>query len=493
MVPFIAYSRVAFLFALSLCSGSAFVNPVSTKTKSFSSIGPRSTSSSLPSLPSLIVFDLDNTLWTPELYQLRSIARANQNPVAHKDVQLFPAVKDIIRQIKDGERFANTKFAIASRTKSVAWAHDLLEQFELKDIFDFVEIFPGDKKQHFSNLKKASGVDYGDMIFFDDARDGRWGNCEPVSQLGVLSVHCPNGISEQSIWTNALERYAEWSVHKTPGTIIESDNSVTTVKSADPNQRHSGEIKFINSEKRFGFIKYGGRGTKDVFFHFSALPYGEQVEEGDQVSFTISTDSSRGKDAAANIETLRADDDCENYVNMQVFSMNLPFAALLSNGYKTLETRNGTMFTPYSEGTEMLLHVGQRTYPDGNRHIDVMKSGGLDDKEIKALKSLPMGFTKGMAVAIVELGKTYETTLEQRSDPDFQRAVAAFGKDSGMRATEIKRVEYLRKGVKVSGQGGVFKAKIEKSAIPDGWLSSDDDGSSATTAKKKGIYYSATF
>ena len=62
-----------------------------------------------------------------------------------------------------------------------------------------------------------------------------------------------------------------------------------------------------------------------------------------------------------------------------------------------------------------------------------------------------------------------------------------------MRATEIKRVEYLRKGVKVSGQGGVFKAKIEKSAIPDGWLSSDDDGSSATTAKKKGIYYSATF
>jgi hypothetical protein len=37
-----------------------------------------------------------------------------------------------------------------------------------------------------------------------------------------------------------------------------------------------------------------------------------------------------------------------------------------------------------------------------------MKSGGLDDKEIKALKSLPMGFTKGMAVAIVELGKVSE-------------------------------------------------------------------------------------
>ena len=89
----------------------------------------------------------------------------------------------------------------------------------------------------------------------------------------------------------------------------------------------------------------------------------------------------------------------------------MPFAALLSNGYKTLETRNGTMFTPYPEGTKMLLHVGQRTYPDGMRHVDVMKSGGLDDDEIQALKSLPRGFTKGMAVAIVELGKTSSETL----------------------------------------------------------------------------------
>lgn len=93
-------------------------------------------------------------------------------------------------------------------------------------------------------------------------------------------------------------------------------------------------------------------------------------------------------------------------VEMRVFSMNLPFAALLSNGYKTLETRNGTMFVPYEAGTKMLLHVGQRIYPDGDRHIDVMKSGDLADDEIAALKSLPKSFGKGMAVAIVELGKT---------------------------------------------------------------------------------------
>ncbi|KAL3809267.1 hypothetical protein ACHAXA_009965 [Cyclostephanos tholiformis] len=436
------------------------------------------TTAATPSLtvgavPSLVVFDLDNTLWTPELYQLRNIQRSNRYPVAHQDVHLFPAANYIIQQIKNGN-FPNTKFAIASRTKSVDWAHRLLDQFELREIFDYVEIFPGDKRRHFSNLRGMSGIDYGEMIFFDDNRDGKFGNCEPVSSLGVLSVHCPNGLSDYSIWTNALGHYRDWSSHKTPGTIVEWDNSITIIETADPNERLGGRVKYINREKRFGFIQSSGRRQRsDVFFHFSALPEGSDVEEGDEITFTISTDLRRKKVAAKNIELTKKDG--ENYVNMRVFSMNMPFAALLSNGYKTIETRNGTMFTPYPEGTRMLLHVGQRTYPDENRHIDVMKSGGLDDDEIQTLKSLPPGFTKNMAIAIVELGRTYDTTLSQRCDSDFQRAVAAFGQDSGMRATDIKRVEYLKRGVKMPARGGVFKVSIDRDVIPDGWLNSDDD------------------
>lgn len=126
-------------------------------------------------------------------------------------------------------------------------------------------------------------------------------------------------------------------------------------------------------------------------------------------------------------------------MELRVFSLNLPYAALLSNGYKTHETN---MFAPYPEGSIMLIHVGQRTYPDGDWNI--MKSGRLDDDEIQALKSLPPGFLKGMVVAIVELGKTYETTWEERFDPVFQRAVATFGEDSGMRVTEVKLLETRR-------------------------------------------------
>lgn len=445
----------------------------------------------LQSVPSLIVFDLDNTLWTPELYQLRTIAQQNKDPVAHKDVKLFDGAHKIIQQIKSDRdsKFANTKFAVASRTKSVDWAHSLLTQFELRDIFDYIEILPGNKEQHFKNLRRDSGIEFSEMLFFDDARDGKFGNCEPVASLGVLSVHTPNGIYEESLFHNALDHYREWSTHRSPGTIIEWDNSITVGQTVNANQRHKGNVKFVNREKRFGFIQHEERGKKDTFFHFNDLPSGAVVEEGDELEFTIAP-ARNGKLSASNIEVKGQSQSTSDsdLVEMRTFSMNLPFAALLANGYKTIETRNGTMFTPYPEGTKMLLHVGQRIYPDGDRHIEVMKSGGLNDEEITSLKSLPRGFTKGMAVAIVELGKTYETTLAQRCEPDYQRSVAAFGQDSGMLATEIKRVEYLKQGVKVSGQGGVFKVKVERSVIPDGWLEA-----SSSSNNDKGYYYSATF
>ena len=419
---------------------------------------------SLSSLPSLIVFDLDNTLWEPELYQLRRLQRQNIRPIAGRDVKLFPAAQSIIESIRASpDEWSGTKFAVASRTKSVEWAQDLIKQFGLDDFFDYIEIFPSNKKQHFNNLKENSGINFENMLFFDDARDGRFGNCVPVSEMGVLSVHCPRGLIDEWIWTNALEQYKNHE--KQRNRIVEWDGTVTEEK----NERLQGTIKMVNNDKKYGFIQYGNSKTKDLFFHFSSLPQEyTSVEKGDEVSFNIFHDSKKGKDAAEKTEILSPSSD--DLVQMRVFSMNMPFAALLANHYKTLETRNGTMFTPYPEGTKMLLHVGQRNYPDGDRHIDVMKSGGLNESEINALKTLPKGFGKGMAVAIVELGKTFETSLEERCDPDFQRKVGAFGEDSGMRATEIKRVEYLKRGVRVSGKGGVFKVNINRDDIPEGWL-----------------------
>ena len=460
----------------------------------------RRSSSALASLPGLIVLDLDNTVWTPELYQLRKIARQNGTPKAGLDVELFPGTKQVFEQIRtdreNGGEWSNVRLAVASRTKSVDWAHNLLDQFGIRDLFHHVEIFPGDKQKHFRNLQEASGIPYEKMLFFDDARDGRYGNCVPVSQLGVLAAHTPGGIYTEAVFHTAIEKYKEWDGQA--GTIIEHDGTVTKLPADEEgpasNERVTGKVVKFFEDRGFGFIRYGKRGTKDLFVHVRNCKGDvDFLEVGDELSFKVGTDRKTGKKMAMDVEKAGASSSSRSEksadtVNMRVFSMNQPFAALLANGHKTLETRNGTMFVPYSEGTKFLLHVGRRTYPDGDRHIDVMKSGGLSDADIEDLKSLPNGFGRGMAVAILEIGKTFDTTLDERSDPDFQRKVCAFGEDSGRRATEIRRVQYLKRPVKVSGQGGVFKADIPRDAIPDGWLSAENNEDAGNSSGGRVVY-----
>jgi hypothetical protein len=62
-----------------------------------------------------------------------------------------------------------------------------------------------------------------------------------------------------------------------------------------------------------------------------------------------------------------------------------------------------------------------------------------------------------------------------------------------MRATEIRRVEYLKRGVVIAAQGGVFKVSIDKDVLPDGWLDDDDTKRSVAITNKNYYYYSETF
>ena len=437
-------------------------------------------------LPRVIVFDLDNTLWTPELYQLRRLERSNQIPVAGRDVELFSGAKEVLENIipnlsgDDGDQ--KPILAIASRTNKVEWAEDLLDQFKLRDLFDAIEIFPGTKTNHFSKISRQTKVPFHEMMFFDDARDGKYGNCEPVAAMGVFCVHCPDGLRTKDVFEHALDLYQnKWD--KTPNTIVEADGEMTVnvprqydrSPSPSSSKTYKGVIKLIKRKKYFGFIKfrtdYGKQETKDVFFHFNNLRIdGSSIAEGDEVSFQMRKDNkNKNKDMAVNVEVVNQDDSKKE--PFRCFSMNNPFAALLANGYKTLETRNGTMFTEYSEGTQMLLHVGRRTYPDGGKHLDIMKAAqpGISDDEIQKLKTLPEGFSKGNIVAILEIGKTYETTTAERSVPEFERSVVAYGSDSGRIVTEIKRVAYLEQPIRQQGEAGVFTVKIDPGMIPDGW------------------------
>jgi len=66
------------------------------------------------------------------------------------------------------------------------------------------EIYKSNKQQHMRNLhKKYPDIAYDDMLFFDNERD----NTESTAKLGVVSVHCPQGMLD-TVWYAALEDFA---------------------------------------------------------------------------------------------------------------------------------------------------------------------------------------------------------------------------------------------------------------------------------------------
>lgn len=57
------------------------------------------------------------------------------------------------------------------------------------EFFSYMEIYPGSKKKHFAKLREATGVEFGDMLFFDDEKRNR-----EVEDLGVTMWWVPDGL-----------------------------------------------------------------------------------------------------------------------------------------------------------------------------------------------------------------------------------------------------------------------------------------------------------
>eukprot|EP00636_Phaeomonas_parva_P001575 CAMPEP_0118873632 /NCGR_PEP_ID=MMETSP1163-20130328/15362_1 /TAXON_ID=124430 /ORGANISM="Phaeomonas parva, Strain CCMP2877" /LENGTH=306 /DNA_ID=CAMNT_0006808923 /DNA_START=46 /DNA_END=963 /DNA_ORIENTATION=+ len=249
-------------------------------------------------LPKLVVFDLDHTLWTPELYQLRKLPNyadaGPPGPVAGKDVRLFADAAAALKELAECARWSGAKVAVASRTNKANWAYSLLEQFdELRDLVEFTEIFPGDKTRHFQNLQAQSGVGYSDMIFFDDAKGGKYGNCEPVARLGVMSAHCPDGLTAE-VWRGALEAFAGAKAAGEPTGVVLDAPALA------PEKAHPAIIAKWIDEKGFGFVRVEGR-KGDVFFHRTAVSPDVALAPGVKVMVRVAPGRD-GREACASVE-----------------------------------------------------------------------------------------------------------------------------------------------------------------------------------------------
>ena len=424
-------------------------------------------------LPKLVVLDLDNTVWTPELYTLRKLENYDSagppGPVAGDDVWLLDGAAEALYELATCPLWADTRVAVASRTNKGAWARKLLSTFEIPGspgqtldslLTGGIEIYPGSKLKHFEALRQQTGVAFEDMLFFDDSADGKYGNCAPVAALGVLSAHCPDGLTT-TVWHSAVRTYAELAgAGKARGLVLRPDGrlgggSSSSASGAAPGGgRHRARVAKYLEDKGFGFVEILDEGDlkgQQVFFHRSKLS-GAGAGSGRLAGAVALVDVSRDRRgrlecAAVELEgagggggvvggTAEADS-----VTLPCFSMNMPFAGLLARGIKTIESRNHTMFEG-TDGSIALLHVGMRTYPDGGKHRDILRRGDpgsgepagapLGDDAIDTLTQLPDGLSRGSVVAILELGPTRLAPLEERSTDAIQRACCAYGGDMGV-------------------------------------------------------------
>ena len=189
--------------------------------------------------PKVVVFDLDGTLWNPEMYELGSRGGTPFHRHTDEDtlidcngthVQLIGETRAVLvaltNMMQSNKRNKNSSWpvlAIASTCDEPTWAKECLRLFRLStsdtlsrkeesfsSIFaGFDEIYGGCRKTHHfgeilrkaqEKLPNGSSVAFKDFLFFDNQRD----NVEHVSKLGVCCVYCPRGL-EPGVWDRGLE------------------------------------------------------------------------------------------------------------------------------------------------------------------------------------------------------------------------------------------------------------------------------------------------
>jgi magnesium-dependent phosphatase 1 len=200
--------------------------------------------------PKLVVFDLDQCLWSPEMYTLDDIptkADAVMGDLGgslmgvigvrsgYEIIKLFPAALKWLQRYYQNE-FPGVRIAAASSADTPQAvrigraAMSIIEIFPgvtMRDVFGkgWEPSFEGnlqigrtaplsaDKaRSHFPILRELTGIPYNEMVFFDDCL---WGDhCRNVETLceGVVTRRTPRGLQEDD-WQIVLNDFRTRYLH----------------------------------------------------------------------------------------------------------------------------------------------------------------------------------------------------------------------------------------------------------------------------------------
>ena len=208
--------------------------------------------SSADDLPKLIIFDLDDCLWTPEMHELSGMPSIPvEGPLDPKDnnselgtvgmkvpsrrrgggrgfdwggysnddeevVELYPGARLVLRELAFNPKYSEVKIAVASSSLEPSYSRacingiEIIEDVKMKDIISYSQIgregqLTSRKTSHFRLLREQSGIAYEEMLFFDDCN---WGDHvgDLEQSCGVVGIRTPNGLKLDE-FHRGLEKY----------------------------------------------------------------------------------------------------------------------------------------------------------------------------------------------------------------------------------------------------------------------------------------------
>lgn len=175
-------------------------------------------------LPKIVVFDLDYTLWPFWVdTHVTGPIKATEGGLKVKDrygeaYGFYNDVGGVLEAVSlvqiSSHRVQNTDtlqlkakdilIGAASRTHAPDLGREMLRLLKIPspsgsstraiDYFDHLQIYPGTKTTHFERIHRDSGIDYEEMLFFDDESRNK-----NVEVLGVTMKLVPRGVTRDVI------------------------------------------------------------------------------------------------------------------------------------------------------------------------------------------------------------------------------------------------------------------------------------------------------
>jgi hypothetical protein len=126
------------------------------------------------------------------------------------------------------------------------------------------------------------------------------------------------------------------------------------------------------------------------------------------------------------------------------------------------------MFMEWEPGTQILLHCGQRDWPDVESYKSLLPTTQSPSSRVPLEQAAQLrdGFSKGSIIGVVTIGETWCSTDAKRGGSELQRRVLAPSKGIGRYCTEIVHARWLKRPHKMRGSTGVYYVNIPLGCLP---------------------------